>query len=63
MNLLFAVEQVKRFLVCVVIGLGGLGLNAVSIGIMFGAKVYGVDLKKGSCDAAAKLGRRSHDYG
>ena len=42
--------------VCVVIGLGGLGLNAVSIALMVGAKVYGVDLKKGSIDAAVKLG-------
>ncbi|KAH8650493.1 chaperonin 10-like protein [Ilyonectria robusta] len=39
-----------------VIGIGGLGLNAVAISVLQGAKVYGIDLNEAKYDDAKRLG-------
>jgi D-arabinose 1-dehydrogenase-like Zn-dependent alcohol dehydrogenase len=47
----------------VVIGLGGLGLNAVAISVMLGAKTYGIDIKASwTADASTMLTRRAGQF-
>ncbi|KAM0417154.1 hypothetical protein ACHAPT_012862 [Fusarium lateritium] len=39
-----------------IIGIGGLGLNAVAISVLQGAKVYGIDVNEAKYDDAKRLG-------
>ncbi|MEC4020620.1 zinc-binding dehydrogenase [Streptomyces sp. H27-D2] len=50
--------RVRAGMVIGVIGLGGLGLNAVRVADILGAVVYGVDVNAGTFDDARKLGAR-----
>jgi propanol-preferring alcohol dehydrogenase len=47
---------VTRSTTVAVIGIGGLGLNAVAISVLPGAQVYGIDVNKAKYDDAKRLG-------